>query len=337
MLNLTTMTDQQLLFQDEAMGLAGAIALVDTRHYPALGGCRFVTGDFTETSLQTCIGLANTMHYKAALHQLPLSGGKSILCIKDKTLKKPDIFHLYADLLNQLEGRYITAVDIGMGEAEMNQLAQLTPYVTGHTERGGDPSHYTAKGVRRGIEAAVRSQFKQTSLDGLHIAIQGVGKVGYHLLAELSQYDIKITIADTDPQQIKLCQDHFAVNVVAPDQIYQVDCDVFSPCAHGLIINSSTIASLQTQLIVGAANNQLADETCLDLLAQRDIFYAPDYLVNAGGLICCAHQYQANFDLANKVDAIYDLALSIFNSAQETNRSPYTVCQQLAKSVISQP
>lgn len=335
MLNVMTQTAmQEYQFQDNHIGLSGMIALTDTQRYPALGGCRLVLGEFTEEIRQLCIRLAQAMHYKSALHQLPLSGGKSVICIANPNLSRDYWFEHYAGMLNQLAGRYITAVDIGFGEADMNQLARLTPHVTGYSARGGDPSNYTALGVKLGMEAAVAQQLQRPNLDGLHIVIQGLGKVGYALVKALAQHDVTLTVTDTDSDRIDACSSEFKVNVVSPDKIYQIPCDIFSPCAQSYILNPINIAQLNTKMIIGAANNQLADSKSLVLLEQRNIFYAPDCLVNAGGLICCAYQYNAAFDLVAKVNSIYDLALSIFERAEQQGISPYQVCSALVRSYL---
>lgn len=325
----------QLHFKlDPKTGLFAIIAIHSTKLGPAIGGCRCLPYPSTQAAIVDALRLAHMMSYKAAICGLPHGGAKAVLMrttIHDRT----KYFQSFADFVNELNGRYVTAVDSGTYVSDMDIIAARTKYVTcTSTQQGGDPSPFTATGVRRGIEAAVKFKLGKESLQGLHIAIQGVGHVGYILAKELHELGAKLTITDTNETNLHKAAQEFNAKKVSPEDIYHVECDVFAPCALGAVLNPYTINLLQTQIVAGSANNQLQDLTRDDLdLHQRGILYAPDFLINAGGLIHAAATYD-NASLKgadNQIYNIYEALSTIFERARIENQPTHRIAEVIAE------
>jgi len=241
---------------------------------------------------------------------------------------------VFADFVQQLDGRYVTAVDAGTSPDDMDIIATRTSFVTCTTasKNQGDPSIPTAFGVRRGIEAAVHHKLGKQQLEGIHVLIQGAGHVGYHLAKELTLQGARITMCDVDQQALQRCVDQWGVAVCDPQAIYALSADVLAPCALGSILNLDTIKKLRVPIIVGSANNQLAHHHFSVVLKERGILYAPDFVVNAGGLIYAASLYDhSDPDQADKsVSLIYERTLHIFEQAEKKNCSPNEIAEQMA-------
>lgn len=304
----------------------GVITLIDPDRYPALGGCRILYTEYTPEIIEECTALANTMHLKARIHNLPLTGGKSILCIPPKHSTQ-EYLKPFISYLKKLNGKYITAIDIGSTSNEMDQIAEATPYVTCHQKAGGDPSKYTARTVILSIKAACQHLYGNASLQGKKLVIQGTGKVGVELIKQLQSEKVEITATDIDPEKLKQCQQQYHINIVSPDDIFTPPCDIFIPCATSKILTPASIQQLQTKIIASAANNSLQDTSMLPLIQAKNILYLPDFLINAGGLICCAHQYFGNFDLDEKINQVYDLTLKLLS---QHDSDFYTHCLETA-------
>ena len=315
---------------DKATGLKAIVAIHDTRLGPALGGCRFIPYDTDEAALVDAVRLARGMTYKAALAGLAHGGGKSVLIYPKQHFDRVALFRAFGQFLNDLRGHYITAEDSGTGLEDMEVIRTVTKNVTGvDVSHGGsgDPSPFTALGVRRGIEACVKFQLGKESLKGVHVAIQGVGHVGYCLSKELHAAGAKLTVADVDALKAERAHREFGANVVALDAIYSVDCEVFAPCALGSALNDTTIPKLKAQIVAGAANNQLAEPRNGDDLNARGILYAPDYAINAGGLVNVAQEVLGYDEEKSrqKTLKIYDTIWDIADRAKKLKAPTYKV------------
>jgi len=305
------------LKRDQASGLEAIIAIHDTRLGPALGGCRFIHYASEEDALIDALRLARGMTYKAALAGLDHGGGKSVIVKPHRRFDRTALFRAFGRFVEDLRGHYITAEDSGTSIEDMDVIRGVTKNVTGvDPSRGGsgDPSPFTALGVRRGIEACVKFALGRDSLEGIHVALQGVGHVGYHLCRELHNEGAKLTVADVDPLKAERAHREFGAAVAPLDDIFAVACDVFAPCALGSALNRETVPRLRCRIVAGAANNQLAEPAMGMALMDRGILYAPDYAINAGGLVNVAQEilgYDAEKARARTLkihDTIFEIA-----------------------------
>lgn len=320
---------------DHKTGLRAIVAVNNLNRGPAIGGCRMVSYDTVDRAMVDAMRLGYMMSYKAAINNLNHGGAKAVI-IKPKVIKDREaFFEKFGEFVNDLGGRYITAVDSGTSPAEMDIVARKTKFVTCTSDSGsaGDPSPLTALGVRRGIEAAVKFKLGRDSLSGIHITIQGAGHVGYYLAKECHALGATLTMTDINPTTLQRCIDEFGVKTCSPDAIYDVKADVFAPCALGAVLNTNTIKRLNVSVVAGSANNQLSHHHHGTLLQERGILYAPDFLINAGGLIHVAVIY-ANRTLADsikQIHEIYDTATDIFVRAAAENRSPGDIAERIAR------
>ncbi len=317
---------------DVATGLRAVIAIHSTRLGPAIGGCRCVPYDSPASAVLDAMQLARVMSYKAAINDLPCGGGKSVLLRPPVFRDRPAYFESFGAFVDQLGGRYVAAVDSGTTVADMDAIARSTSHVGCTSVAGGgsgDPSPWTALGVRRGIEAAARVTLGRANLDGLHVVIQGAGRVGYHLARQLHDRGARLTVSDIDPAATERCQDEFAAAVVSPDRVYEVACDVFAPCALGGVIDPLTVPRLKACIIAGSANNPLAGEETAEELHRRGILCVPDYVINAGGLIqLVLHEPER---VRERVLAIHDRLLAIFERSRAEGRPPIDVADAMAE------
>jgi len=319
---------------DHATGLKAIVAVHNLKRGPAIGGCRLVQYPTTDAGFEDAIRLGYMMSVKAAISNLNHGGGKAVI-LKPKVIKdRKAFFETFGDFVNELGGRYITAVDSGTSSEDMDIIQTRTPFVTCTTASGvgGDPSPQTAFGVRRGIEASVKFKLGRDNLDGVHVAIQGAGHVGYYLAKELHARGARLTMCDINQNVLQRCVDEFGANTCLPDAIYDVEAEVFAPCALGSILNLNTIKRLRVPIVAGSANNQLAHQHHGVLLHERGILYAPDFLINAGGLIYVAAAYDhANIQKAKEhVGDIYYTVTDVFEQAQKENRATNEVAEKMA-------
>ncbi|MFI5300085.1 MAG: Leu/Phe/Val dehydrogenase [Polyangiales bacterium] len=318
------------VMRDAATGLKAIVAIHDTRLGPALGGCRFLPYEKDEDALVDALRLARGMTSKAALAGLRLGGGKSVLMRPPGHFDRVALFRAFGRFVDHLAGHYITAEDSGTSLEDMEIIRQVTKHVTGVApENGGsgDPSPFTALGCRRGIEACVKARLGRDDLKGLHVAVQGIGHVGYYLCKELHSLGVTLTVADVDPHKAERAQREFGATIAPLDKIFSIDCDVLAPCALGSALNDETIPQLRCKIVAGAANNQLAEPRHGDDLFQRGILYAPDYAINAGGLINVASE-RDGYDAAKATAAtlrIYDTILEIADRSQKILLPTYKV------------
>ncbi|WP_137971708.1 Glu/Leu/Phe/Val dehydrogenase [Pseudomonas sp. F(2018)] len=285
---------EQVVFgHDQASGLKAIIAVHDTTLGPALGGCRMWNYASDEEALRDVLRLSRGMTYKSALARLPLGGGKAVIIGDPRNGKTEALFQAMGDFVDSLGGRYITAADSGTGVAEMQIMAERTRHVAGAGQReaigggtrDGDPSPATAYGVFVGIRSAVRHRLGRDDLNGLTVAIQGVGQVGFGLARHLKDAGAELWVTDIHEANQRRAVEQLGARAVGQQEIFGLDVDVFAPCALGAIINPQTLEALRAPIIAGAANNQLASAELAEQLRRRDCLYAPDYAINAGGII----------------------------------------------------
>ncbi|HWM85269.1 MAG TPA: Glu/Leu/Phe/Val dehydrogenase dimerization domain-containing protein [Kofleriaceae bacterium] len=328
------------LKRDQASGLEAIIAIHDTRLGPALGGCRFIHYASEEEAVIDALRLARGMTYKAALAGLDHGGGKSVIIKPSRRFDRTALFRAFGRFVEDLRGHYVTAEDSGTSIEDMEVIRHVSKHVTGIDPAhggSGDPSPFTALGVRRGIEACVQFSMARSSLDGIHVAVQGVGHVGYHLCRELHTQGAKLTVADVDPLKAERAQREFGASIARLDDIFDVQCDVFSPCALGSALNPDTVPRLHSRIVAGAANNQLAEQAMGAALMQRGIVYAPDYAINAGGLINVAQEimgYDADKARARTMK-IYDTILEIAERARKAMTPTDIIANKMVEERLS--
>jgi len=293
------------LRRDSASGLLAIVAIHDTRLGPSLGGCRCIEYDNEGDAIRDALRLARGMTYKAALAGVPHGGGKSVIIRPRVAYDRSLLFRAFGRFVEDLGGRYISAEDSGTSLEDMEVMRGVTRFVTGVDQRHG------------GSEACVRFALGKDTLEGVHVAVQGVGHVGMHLCRELHAHGATLSVADVDPLKAERAAREFGANVVSLEAIFETACDVFAPCALGSALSDQTIPRLRCRIVAGAANNQLAEARHGDSLRQRGIVYAPDYAINAGGLINVAQEV-AGYDEASvrsRTLRIYDTTLEILQRA----------------------
>ena len=308
---LETYDYEQVVFcQDKQSGLKAIIAIHDTTLGPALGGTRMWTYESEEAAIEDALRLARGMTYKNAAAGLNLGGGKTVIIGDPRKDKNEEMFRAFGRYIQGLNGRYITAEDVGTTVADMDLIHEETDYVTGISPAfgsSGNPSPVTAYGVYRGMKAAAKAAFDTDSLEGKVIAIQGVGNVAYNLCRHLHEEGAQLIVTDINKEAVQRAVEEFGARAVEPNEIYGVECDIYAPCALGAVINDQTIPQLKAKVIAGAANNQLKETRHGDIIHEMGIIYAPDYVINAGGVINVADElYGYNRERAmKKVEQLY--------------------------------
>lgn len=322
---------------DPETGLRAIVAIHSTKLGPSLGGCRCIAYPNTISALYDAMRLARAMSYKAALIDIPHGGGKSVLMKPAKIKDRDAYFKAFGEFINSLNGRYITAIDSGTSVEDMDIIGTVSPHVTSLSIMDGETSHFTAKGIFRGIEAAVSFYLKRQSVEGIHVAIQGVGHVGYFLAKLLHDAGAQITVADVNQKAVDNCATEFNARVVSPELIYDVECDVFSPCALGAIINDDSLSRFKTSIIAGSANNQLATAQHGQSVYERGIHYVPDYVINSGGLIYAAGRYNnmPNEKIMAKIKQIHPTLLSIFERSTDQRQPCSDIADKMAVEILS--
>ncbi|HLR64986.1 MAG TPA: Glu/Leu/Phe/Val dehydrogenase [Pseudogracilibacillus sp.] len=330
--------EQVVYCYDKASGLKAIIAIHDTTLGPALGGTRIWNYESDEEALEDVLRLAKGMTYKNAAAGLNLGGGKAVIIGDATSIRSEALFRTFGRYVEGLNGRYITAEDVGTIEQDMDYIHMETEHVTGTSDGGvGDPSPVTSLGIYYGMKAAAKEKFGSESLKDKKIAVQGVGQVAYHLCKHLHEEGAQLIVTDINEAAVQRAVDDFQAKSVKPDDIYSVDCDIFSPCALGGILNDQTIGQLKAQIIAGSANNQLLENRHGDLLHEKDILYTPDYVINSGGVINVAEELAGyNRDRAiNKVKQIYDNLLAVFEIAKEEKIPTYLAADRMAEKRIA--
>ena len=339
---ITEMGHEQVVFcHDKSSGLKAIIAIHDTTLGPALGGTRMWDYANTDAALFDVLRLSRGMTYKAACAGLNLGGGKAVIIGDAKKIKSEALFRAFGRFVNSLGGRYITAEDVNINVNDIEQVASETNYCTGISSRpggSGDPSPVTAWGVFQGIKASVKYRLGKDSVKGLKVAVQGCGAVGKFLCGYLHEEGAQLIISDLDGEKVKALTDKFGAKAVEGHAIYGVDADVFAPCALGAIVNDETIPQFKFPIIAGGANNQLLDENKHSkILKEKNILYAPDYVINAGGLINVYYELRGyNFEKARKqAEGIYSTLLTIYSEAEKQGISTHAASNAVAERRIN--
>ena len=329
--------EQVAFFNDPDSGLRAIIAIHDTTLGPALGGCRMWPYENEDAAIRDVLRLSRGMTYKAAVLDCGLGGGKSVIIGDSRTAKTPQLLQAMGRAIASLNERYIVGEDVGTNPDDMREMRAVTRCVSClRKEHGGygDPAPMTALGVFSAIRAGVEAVGGSDSLDGIHVAVQGVGNVGYNLCRLLAEAGARLTVCDVYADQIRRVSSEFAVTVVEPDDIYDVDADVYAPCAMGATLNDATIDRLKARVVAGAANNQLDQVRHGAMLGERGIVYLPDYVANGGGLISCAAEWYGRdpATVAEQVRGIYDTCRMILEQAGSQGITTSEAADRIAES-----
>ncbi|WP_042223506.1 branched-chain amino acid dehydrogenase [Oceanobacillus manasiensis] len=331
---------EQLVFcQDKSSGLKAIIAIHDTTLGPALGGTRMWTYKSESEAIEDALRLAKGMTYKNAAAGLNLGGGKTVIIGDPKKDKNPEMFRAFGRYIQGLNGRYITAEDVGTTVHDMDLIHLETDFVTGispESGSSGNPSPVTAYGVYKGMKASAMEAYGSDSLEGKTVAIQGVGNVAYALCEFLHEEGAKLIVADINKQSVERAVEAFGATAVDPEDIYDVECDIYAPCALGATVNDDTISRIKAKVIAGSANNQLKSSKHGDIIHEKGIVYAPDYVINSGGVINVADELVGyNQERAmKKVETIYDSLTRVYEISRRDNIPTYVAADRMAEERI---
>ncbi|MBV8297072.1 MAG: Glu/Leu/Phe/Val dehydrogenase [Acidimicrobiia bacterium] len=330
--------EQVVYCHDRTTGLHAVIAIHSTALGPSLGGTRFYPYPSEDAALSDVLALAEAMSYKAAVAGLDQGGGKAVIIGDPATDRTDELMLAHGRFIDALAGRYVTAEDVGTTQVDMDLISQVTRYVTGTTEgRGGsgDPSAATAAGLASAMRALLFLSSGADELRGSHVVVAGVGKVGSYLVGHLVEEGARITIADVKDQAVERVRAAYDVDVAPAADAHRVPCDIYAPCGLGGVLNTATIPELRCWAVAGAANNQLASPECGQLLADAGILYAPDFVVNAGGIINIAEERsRGGYDHERafaKVRRVYDTTLAVFDAAKRDGLTPVDAALALAR------
>ena len=329
-------------FHDEKTNLYAIVAVHSTALGPGAGGTRRWAYASEADALTDVLRLSRGMTYKNAVAGLKFGGGKAVILASDAAPKSPELFRAFGRFVDSIGGRYVTAEDVGCSVDDMRYVREETEFVSGLPQSGGDaggdPSPWTALGCIKGIEAAVKARFDRDSLQGMRVAVQGVGHVGLHLCRMLHEAGAELFVSDVNGDNLKMTTDELPVTVIAPNELLFADVDVLAPCALGNILTSTTIPKIKAKIIAGAANNQLSTPADGVRLAERNILYAPDYVINAGGIISVAAEYYGNSsedDVRTDVLRIKHRLQDIFEQTLETGRPTHELADELARNLVA--
>lgn len=333
--------EQVVFCHDEATGLKAIIGIHNTVLGPALGGTRMWNYSNEQEAITDVLRLSRGMTYKAAITGLNLGGGKAVIIGDAKSMKTEAFLRRFGKFVESLNGKYITAEDVNMKTRDMEYIAMETSHVTGLPEArggGGDPSPVTAYGTYLGMKATAKKVYGNDSLTGKKVAVQGVGQVGMYLVEHLTKENAEVFITDIAEDKLKMVSDKYGAKVVGMDEVYDLDMDIYAPCALGATLNDNTIGRLKCQMVAGAANNQLADEKKHGyMLMDKGIAYAPDFLINAGGLINVYEEFLGNYNRESayrQAENIYATCLNILNVAENEQISSQDAAIKLAEKRI---
>lgn len=329
-------------FDDPMTGLKAIVAVHSTALGPAAGGCRRWQYVSDGDALTDVLRLSRGMTYKNAIAGLPFGGGKSVILASKDAPKSPQLFRAFGRAVDSLGGSYLTAEDVGINMDDIRQVREETSYVAGLPQSGqsagGDPSPWTALGVFLGIRAAAKTRLGKDTLNGMSVAVQGVGKVGFQLCKLLGEAGARLLVADVNRDSLRRVGTATEVTELSPRDILFQDVDIIAPCALGNVLNSASIPRIRAKVIAGAANNQLAAEIDGQRLADRGILYAPDYVINAGGVISVAREYlgdSSEDEVRTEVGRIPDRLNEIFEEAGNTKRPTNVIADELARRIVS--
>jgi leucine dehydrogenase len=339
---MTEMGHEEILFcQDKNVGLKAIIAIHNTTLGPSLGGTRMWNYSNEMEALNDVLRLSRGMTYKSALAGLNLGGGKAVIIGDSRTQKSEALFRRFGQFVHSLAGKYITAEDVGISTKDIEYISMETKHVAGkplHLGGTGDPSPVTAYGVYMGMKASAKKAYGSDSLSGKTIVVQGVGHVGEYLVEYLSKEGANIKIADIHDDRLKEVSEKYkGVSVISLDEVYSTPMDIYAPCALGATVNDETLKTLSCQIIAGAANNQLQNEQFHGkAVMDRGLLYAPDFLINAGGIInCYAEVSESSMEVAMaKTEDIYNTTLNIFKKAEAEKIPTYLAANKAAEERI---
>lgn len=332
--------EEVLFCQDKASGLKAIIAIHDTTLGPALGGTRMWTYATEEEAVVDALRLAKGMTYKNAVAGLNLGGGKTVILGDPKKDKNEAMFRAFGRYIQGLNGRYITAEDVGTTEEDMDIIHQETDFVTGISATygsSGNPSPATAFGVYQGMKAAAKAAFGSDSLTGRTVAVQGVGNVSFTLCKYLHEEGARLIVTDINKEAVSRAVEAYGATAVDPDEIIKADCDIYAPCALGATINDESLPLLRAKVVAGAANNQLKEPRHGDALHEMGIVYAPDYVINAGGVINIADELNGYHKerAFKQIAKIYDSITRVLEISQLSGIPAYVAADRLAEERIS--
>ncbi|MBU2533872.1 MAG: amino acid dehydrogenase [Alphaproteobacteria bacterium] len=328
-------------FCDQRAKLRGFIGVHSTALGPAFGGCRMWPYVDEAAAIRDVLRLSRGMSYKNAMAGLPYGGGKAVIVADPRSDKTPELFKAFGRMVDRLGGTYMTAEDVGITVDDMRIVATETVHVGGIPQedgyRGGDPSPITARGVFAGIKATARHALGSADLAGVTVAVQGAGHVGYNLCRLLHEAGASIKVSDINAENVARVQAEFGAEAVDPAVFFEVDADIIAPCALGSVLNKTTIPLIKAKVIAGAANNQLAGAADGERLHNRGILYAPDYVINAGGIISVAAERDDAATQASvlaKVDGIGERLREIYERSDESGRAPHEVADHIAREIM---
>lgn len=329
--------ERVLFFYERSVNLRAIVAIHDTTLGPAVGGARMLPYADESDALADVLRLSKGMTYKSALAGLPFGGGKAVLLGDPERDKTPELLQAFARCIDELGGRYVVGEDMNISVYDIREMQRVTPHVAGLIQgkhAGGDPSPCTARGVHAGIRAAVRFRSGQDSLAGVRVAVQGVGSVGRALCKRLHADGAELVVADIDAQASEAAAAEFGARVVGSDSVHAADVDVFAPCARGGILNDVTIPQLRAAIVAGAANNQLGEDRHGEMLLQRGVLYAPDYVINAGGIINGAGEILGDYDRAAslaQIDRIGQTLTAVFERSASSDEPTNRIADRMAE------
>lgn len=332
--------EQVLEIKNEKVGLHAIIAIHNTSLGPACGGIRVYPYRSFEQALTDVLRLSKGMTYKGAIAQSGTGGGKSVIIMEKGRQKTTELLHAFAEAINYFHGRYFGGEDMGITLEDLAIIRQKTPYIAGVTLPGssGDPSLFTARGAFRGIQAVCTKLWKDPSVRGKKIAVQGLGSVGMKLIQHLFWEGAELLVTDTNFHLVEEAEKQWGAKSIPLNKIFEVDCDIFAPCAIGGILNPTTISQLKCKAVAGVANNQLLTDEDATRLANRNILYTPDFVINSGGLINISEeigkkQYQPA-RARDRVDHLYNSLLLIFQRAEKEGKNPNEIAIDIANEYI---
>ncbi len=327
--------EQVVFCSDDSSGLKAIIAVHSTALGPAVGGCRMWDYASDEEALVDALRLSKGMTYKNAMAGLKMGGGKSVIIGDAKSIKSEALFKAFGEALNGLNGRYLSAEDVNITTTDIAITNTVTPFVTGTEGKSGDPGPFTALGTFLGVKACVKHKFNRDDLTGLKVAVQGLGSVGYGLCEYLHKAGVELFVTDINQVALDKAATELGATIVGLDDIYDQDVDVYAPCALGASINDNTIKRLKASIIAGCANNQLAEPRHDQALVDAEILYAPDYVINAGGIINISFEEDYCAEKATKkVEKIYETLLNVFTKADEQHKPTGIIADEMAREII---
>nr|WP_267136225.1 Glu/Leu/Phe/Val dehydrogenase [Pseudoalteromonas sp. L7] len=330
--------EQVVFCSDEASGLKAIIAVHNTKLGPAVGGCRLWNYASDEDAVYDVLRLSKGMTYKNAVARLPFGGGKSVIIGDAKTIKSEALFRAFGKHLDRLGGSYYSAEDVNITTGDVMVMHKETNYVMGLEGKSGNPSPYTALGTFLGIKAAYQHKYGHQDLAGIKVAVQGLGAVAYTLCKHLHEAGAELFVTDINEESVQRVVNDFNATAVGIDEIYDLDVDVYAPCALGATVNDDTIPRIKATIIAGCANNQLAESRHGEIIREKGVLYAPDYVINAGGIINVYYETKPEgYDEAaatKHVEGIYDTLTEIFKRSEDEKVSTHIIADKLAQEII---